>query len=64
MSETDKKRRGRTEKDGARRNRVQIKMSDEELKMVQYVCENEENNMTNTILDAIRIKYNLLKSRN
>jgi len=64
MSETDKKRRGRPEKDGARRNRVQIKMSDEELKMVQYVCENEENNMTNTILDAIRIKYNLLKSRN
>ena len=61
MDEDDKKRRGRPRKDGVRKNRVQIKMNDEELEMFRYVYETEGNTMTNAILDAIRVKYNLLK---
>ena len=61
MDEDDKKRRGRPRKDDVRKNRVQIKMTDEELEMFRYVYETEGNTMTNAILDAIRIKYNRLK---
>ena len=63
MRENEKRKRGRPRKDGARRNRVQIKMSDEELEMFQYVCNEEGENMTNAFLNAIKMKYELLKYR-
>ena len=63
MSESEKRKRGRPKKDGARNNRVQFKMTDDELEMFQYICESEGSNMTNTFLDAIKVKYNLIKCR-
>ena len=63
MRESEKRKRGRPIKDGARRNRVQIKMSDEELEMFKFVCNEEGENMTNAFLGAIKMKYDLLKYR-
>lgn len=59
-----KRKRGRPPKnEGTRHHRVQCKMTDEELKMLQYLCEVDGKNMTAALLDSIKMSYNLAKYR-
>lgn len=62
--ENVKKKRGRPRKEGARRNRVSFRMTDDELEMFKYVCEARNKSTTEVLLDSIKTSYNLEKYRN
>lgn len=64
IGETEKRKRGRPKVGiGTRHNRVQCKMTDEELEMLQYLCEVDGKTMTAALLDSVRMSYNLAKYR-
>ena len=63
MNEVEKRKRGRPKKGGTRHNRIQCKMTDDELRMLRYLCETKDKTVTDVVLDSIKMSFNLEKYR-
>lgn len=58
--EKEKRKRGRPKKDGStRHNRVGIRLTDDELGMLIFMCEKEGKSQTDIFMKGLRSQYNL-----
>lgn len=56
-----KRKRGRPIEEGAKRNRVEIRLTNEEAEMLNFILDKKGGNKTSIIVDALRTQYNLTK---
>lgn len=55
--------RGRPSEDGGRYNRLNVRLSDEEIKMIDYIAEKSDETKSEMIRNAIRMRYRLEKMK-
>ena len=57
------KKRGRPVKDGSKRCRQQIRMTDEQSDMLDYICDMTGKTKTEVLLEGLRMQHNMVKFR-
>lgn len=62
--EEEKRGRGRPKKPDAKRNDFHVRLTDDELNQLKYVCDAEGKTISEVIINGIHSQYNLTKYRN
>lgn len=62
MEET-KKKRGRPSENGAKRKRINIRVTEDQYDSIKELCELEGESLTDYIMESVRIRSNLTKSK-
>lgn len=61
MDEPEKRKRGRPAKGPVRSKRLEVRLSEEESEMLEFIIRHKGSSKTNIISDAIRTQYNLTR---
>lgn len=58
-----KKKRGRPSENGAKRKRINIRVTEDQYDSIKELCELEGESLTDYIMESVRIRSNLTKSK-